>query len=601
MKTTSITSSLVLFALSSVSHAQTAPTAPTAPAVPRPRAEVAARLASSPALMAAVARCGERRSGSDCELLAQIDASATVSIDQAQVDAFLQVQSSGDSAGVSVRVGAPREAGGATDTALNASAVLDVFAQGMTGFLLDRARVELQRSIVERVARDACGEGGPLRNTCAVLGGSGLSMPMPGFGPGLRAGFERDVLSLPRWSLAHAAPATDSATATQRFALEIAVLLLDVSGPLALFDRLDQRMAQWPSNDLTVLGLQRTVRLLRLLALAQTVSEDTAEVSPSARTRAVQLLLSLDGSIQQNHLQSALPTVIELTRGLYEAERAARTLADESLDESTRRARIASLGASLVSSLQSMATLLRVPASSLAGLQRVVQFAQAMASGDLARVMTASVALLQESGVALSEPWQLSLRVLAMGAEFAAARTPRQAEMAIAAFAAPPGSWQAKHEHPSLSLNGFVGMGGGLEVLFAGSSGTAQGGYIAPTAALGLDLTRPGWANGWAHGLFVSVIDLGALVNASTASQHIAPSMTTMTRPEARTHPGQMLAPGIFARVNIARSPVVFSLGASLMPFGRELDYGGGRVDTVPSLRAGATLSIDVPIVPFGF
>jgi hypothetical protein len=228
----------------------------------------------------------------------------------------------------------------------------------------------------------------------------------------------------------------------------------------------------------------------------------------------------------------------------------------------------------------------------------------ALATGDVARVFAATAGMLRAIGVTFEGRASLALRVLGLGAEFASARSARQAEAAITSFAAPPGSWQAKHEHPGLWLNGFVGVGGGLEVLF-GAQGAATGGYIAPYAPVGLDLTRPLGPRSWAFGVFVPVIDLGALVSASTAASGLAampgPMMMPGGAPRASTSPGQFLAPGLYARLNFARSPLVLSVGANVMPFGREVDYGGGRVETIPALRAGASLSVDIPIVPFGF
>jgi hypothetical protein len=234
-------------------------------------------------------------------------------------------------------------------------------------------------------------------------------------------------------------------------------------------------------------------------------------------------------------------------------------------------------------------------------MDTVLPVFDAMATGDVARVFAASAGALRTLDVTMSPRASLALRVLALGAEFASARTARQAEAAITSFAAPPGTWQAKHEHPGLWLNGFVGVGGGAEVLFA-STGVAAGGYIAPYAPVGLDLTRPLGSRSWAFGVFIPVIDLGALVSASTAAQGIVPpSMSMGNAPRASTSPGQFLAPGLYARLNFARSPLVLSVGASVLPFGREVDFGGGRTETMPALRAGASLSVDIPIIPFAF
>ncbi len=562
------------------------------------------RLAASPRFAVAIERC-EAGTATRCgayRCLAQGQLAANV-----ELDAFLAI--GGNDAGASVHGGARIESsqslGESVDSLASASALFEVVTQGLASFLVERARVELQRGVTDRIRAEACGDDVPLANTCGMLGTPEQALAGPTFGAGLRTAFERDVIELPRWALAHTEPATDEPTMTRRFALALTVALARRSSPVAVADALDHEMSAWGEPEALVRPARMGVRAFRRVAFAMAVAAGQGDrLSPTTRARLVQIALGT--SLGTPVGDDALPALFELSRRAYDAQRAADDLGNPSLSESTRRARIASLAVNLVGALRGTIALASpgraLPAALDRAIDTVIPVFDAMATGDVARVFAASAGLLRTLNVTLSARASLSLRVLALGAEFASARTARQAEAAITSFAAPPGSWQAKHEHPGLWLNGFVGVGGGLEVLFA-STGTAAGGYIAPYAPVGLDLTRPLGSRSWAFGVFVPVIDLGALVSASTAGAGLTPAMPmgAMNGPRTSTSPGQFLAPGLYARLNFARSPLVLSVGANVMPFGREVDLGGGRTETVPALRAGASLSVDIPIVPFSF
>jgi len=564
------------------------------------------RLSASPRFALAIERCeagaGARCGAYSCLVQGRVAASA-------EIEAFLAVGGADGSATThgGARVDEPRSLGESVDSLASASALFDVVTQGLASFLVERARVELQRGVTDRIRAEACGDDVPLVNTCGMLGSPEQALAGPTFGAGLRTAFERDVIELPRWALAHAEPVTDEASMARRLGLALTVALARRSSPVAVAESLEQELSAWNSPSETLTTLRAGVRGYRRIAFAMAVAASHGErVSPSARARLVQIAAgsSLGGSPLGDE---ALPVLFELARRAYDAQRSAEDLGNPSLSESTRRSRIATLAVNVVAALRlsiALASPSRVlPSSVDRAMDSVLPVFEAMATGDVARVFAASAGLFRALNVTLSARASLSLRVLALGAEFASARTARQAEAAITSFAAPPGTWQAKHEHPGLWLNGFVGVGGGAEVLFA-SNGVTAGGYIAPYAPVGLDLTRPLGSRSWAFGVFVPVIDLGALVSASTAGAGLMSAMGAMGgmgAPRTSTSPGQFLAPGLYARLNFVRSPLVLSVGANVMPFGREVDFGNGRTETIPALRAGASLSVDIPIIPFAF
>lgn len=595
--------------MSASARAQQAPATVTASAevscttvAPAEHEAAVTRLAASPRFAAAIegceagssARCGAYR----CLVQGQLASNSELDALLAQGGASASAHGHGG-----VRVEDSRGLGESVDSLASASALFEAVTQGLASFLVERARVELQRGVTDRIRAEACGDDVPLANTCGMLGTPEQALAGPTFGAGLRTAFERDVLELPRWALAHAEPVTDEASMARRLSLALTVAIARRSSPVAVADAIDQEMSSWTQPEALVGPTRMGVRAYRKIAFAMAVAAAQGDrLSPTTRARLAQIVIGT--SIQGRPVSDeSLPVLFELARRAYDAQRAADDLGNPGLSESTRRSRIASLAINLTGALRAsiaLASPQRALAPSLdRAMDTVVPVFDAMATGDVARVFAASAGLLRAINVSMSPRAALALRVLALGAEFASARTARQAEAAITSFAAPPGTWQAKHEHPGLWLNGFVGVGGGAEVLFA-STGTSVGGYIAPYAPVGLDLTRPLGARAWAAGVFIPVIDLGALVSASSAAAGIpAPMGSMMTR--ASTSPGQFLAPGIYARLNIARSPLVLSVGANVLPFGREVDFGNGRTETMPALRAGASLSVDIPILPFAF
>jgi hypothetical protein len=596
------------------------------------------RLIVSPRFVGAVRRCEERRDpGAGCGAYETMLADGTVTSEAvSQILAAGEGSSSENPSSGVTRAEALAPLGESAEAVASAAALFEAATMGLASFLVDRARVELQRGASDAIRRQACVAGGAarelLQHTCALLGadvvslGSGprsqapqpdadaRALGAPTFGAGLRAALERDILELPMRAEALSERGGGSQRGpdlARRLALGLAVSLAREPSPLAVADALSSRIE---TGDV---DMRDGVRLFRAIALA--VSVASAEGGPRStvvRARIVQTAwLAVMGSRVSDE---RLPQLFELGRAAFDAQRAAMDLGDPSLSDATRRSRIASFAGNLVRALRASISLVassRGARGTVSGeregvaraLERVVPMFDAMATGDVARVLAATLGLLREVDAMPSDAAS-AVRVLTLGAEFVSARTARQAEAAIMAFAAPPGSWQARFDRSGLWINGFVGVGGGAEWLFESGGRAPLGAFFAPFAPIGFDYTVPFASNQWAGGLFVSVIDLGALINASTVAGGLTPTQTMTgmmntptVMPRTSTHPGQFLAPGLYGRLNLGRTPLVLSAGASVLPFGREVDYGMGRVETLPAVRVGGSLSVDIPIVPFTF
>jgi hypothetical protein len=153
-------------------------------------------------------------------------------------------------------------------------------------------------------------------------------------------------------------------------------------------------------------------------------------------------------------------------------------------------------------------------------------------------------------------------------------------------FLAPVGGWRAKGQRRlTTSLTGFVGVTAGAEWTVFGAGPGFRGGLFAPA---GVELVgRVG--GGWSVGLYVPVIDLGALLpysyNEGTSSLGTQGNVVTQIRD---FDPLRLVAPGAYFRVGIARTPLVWGLGATYQPGAYNLTQGTGA--TATSQREGALL-----------
>lgn len=221
----------------------------------------------------------------------------------------------------------------------------------------------------------------------------------------------------------------------------------------------------------------------------------------------------------------------------------------------------------------------------------LAELAVAVASGAVPRLLVMTLRILRELVATTPERERFevpadSVRLLSFGAELLSARTTEEAASAMDSFLAPVGGWRAKGQRRlTTSLTGFVGVTAGAEWTVFGAGPGFRGGLFAPA---GVELVgRVG--GGWSVGLYVPVIDLGALLpysyNEGTSSLGTQGNVVTQIRD---FDPLRLVAPGAYFRVGIARTPLVWGLGATYQPGAYNLTQGTGA--TATSQREGALL-----------
>ncbi|PIE87120.1 MAG: hypothetical protein CSA03_02610 [Bacteroidetes bacterium] len=161
-------------------------------------------------------------------------------------------------------------------------------------------------------------------------------------------------------------------------------------------------------------------------------------------------------------------------------------------------------------------------------------------------------------------------------------------EKLLQAYALPIGSASIKRSSTfNLSVNGYVGITGGLERAFAlESSNNQDKGNFGLTAPIGISMT---FANGHIT-LFASVFDLGSIVN-----QRLNNDTTSYV--DLRFE--QFFSPGAQLYWNFKNTPLSLGAGVSYVPNLRTIKYNDGTATVGESglnvLRINASLVIDIP------
>lgn len=185
-------------------------------------------------------------------------------------------------------------------------------------------------------------------------------------------------------------------------------------------------------------------------------------------------------------------------------------------------------------------------------------------------------------------------------AELAASKDAASAEKIIEAAAAPVGSYRAKRDHGfTLTLSAFPGIQVGQEWLTNDDLkvGTGAASHIGLFAPIGLDLA---WAlpGEGSIGVFVSVLDLGALVDFRFDGEPVEAAEGDATG-TAEASPqvgfGQVVSPGAYLNIGIWKTPLVLGFGAAYSPKLRKIN-GSLSVGEASAFQMSGYLAVDVSL-----
>lgn len=488
--------------------------------------------------------------------------------------------------------------------------VVEVALRGLAELLQSRAQAELEGFMLEQLREVVCsGAAAPwFEYTCAYLVAPDAALRTTA-GSALRRAFQSDVMAFPR-RIAQRAPMTgDAQVMLGSLWFKVLAASTESRSMLDLGDRFADVGGRWTCADRDPNYCERarkTVQGAGFLIAYVLHRDDLAQLSPNAWHAMVETVfgrgLSTDALAEVEALRGAL---LDFRQTFAAAQVPGRVTARNPRGVAAVLADLRPLFVRAAS-----VAFFDDPNGARVSLaEGLPEMYAAFTRADLTEIAVqaqrAVTVILPITGL----PPDV-LRGMILAAEVAMARSPEQVRAALESAVAPPGAWRLKRRRTMLSITGLVGVAGGGDLLLASGISSAT---LVPTVglvgALGLDVSFPVRTS--TLGLYVSVIDLGGLLSLPLGDARVrlrgpdgverAATLDVTNRVSIE----QVLAPGLFFRWGIGRSPFVFAAGASMIPFGRSVQEanagGGGAAFTTDAtvLRVGAMLAVDLTLLPF--
>lgn len=492
----------------------------------------------------------------------------------------------------------------------------DQVFRGLADFMVKRAKEEAILAVQERIAKKVCK--GDLQDfltdTCELVGSLDAGLSLRAMGTSFHTAAIADLERVPDVALYYMGEKGDTkgnhgAYLAARWAYVLYREVRRGRSPVEVFGSLHELPKPVPGSKPEAVEVITIRRISAMAHVARGRSMQSVQAPTSdAESRALVLGLMLEAEV----LAGSEFTLDEVNAGLGVAPRAW----DFINHVNATQARLAKLKApatnedvaemllSLADAVELGAGILGKPASDsfVTTFREVAQTGGALVMQDWGAVASGVIHLLKER-----DELEAIAAVLPLIVEVANAESSKEVAVAIEAAAAPAGSYRSKYEHWTLSLNGFVGGGGGGE--FVSSEGLQGLSTIATGfAPVGLHAAAP-WASGkdgrkWMHiGGFVSLIDLGALTTYRVktelqADEDAAAEGSTEQAPQIGL--AQVFSPGAFLTIGVARLPLVIGGGVSMSPNLRRISEDGVFEErNATALRMMVFLAIDITLFQF--
>ncbi len=143
----------------------------------------------------------------------------------------------------------------------------------------------------------------------------------------------------------------------------------------------------------------------------------------------------------------------------------------------------------------------------------------------------------------------------------------------------------------STTLSFYPGAAAGLESAKVAGQESTKGSFASVTLPIGIEMALgTNWKPIGAVGLFIQVLDLGAVLNYSLNNDN----ENLSSNPEIGFE--QVLSPGGFITLHIANSPITLGLGAKYLPSLRTITTDQDVVMQANSLQVGAFLAVDLNV-----
>jgi hypothetical protein len=495
---------------------------------------------------------------------------------------------------------------------------------GLAEFVVTRAKAEASLYAQDVLAKQLCTTETRkyLANTCVALEKLDTRLSLQAVGTYLQTAAFRDVQALPEaLILAKAGP--DRSPSQQAMALGLAFYRNAFAGRQPLEVAWSMREAACPQRNGGRLWLGSLdgaaciaadiVTAIERRGAGAKINDDLMKTILSDLRILLKQDLGKDFELIDSQIERTAKELDALVPEVLAVERAAQELVTSSTSASGEQKASTMIAARLALTSQALAAFARgarlvgcvedaAKCDSEPGLSdldaavETADFASKFFSDDAAGAATAALALLRRSDIALPPAIEKTLPLVV---EIASAKSSQDVASALEVAAAPAGSYKAKYERREIAVNAFLGGSVAGEVL-PNTNAVGVAGLFAP---VGVHATLP-LSSMFHGGVFVSVVDLGALTETR---------LTTTNDVASKTNVGfaQVFSPGMFLTLGMFGSPFVLGAGAAVTPQLRSknlLDAQGNQIpdaqgnpstgSDVASVRVGGFLAFDLTILP---
>lgn len=228
----------------------------------------------------------------------------------------------------------------------------------------------------------------------------------------------------------------------------------------------------------------------------------------------------------------------------------------------------------------------------------VIDITQAVQQKDYSSVFRKSFKLVQDLSGELNIPPALT-KIGSLASDIASADSIQQIKKILDGTILPVGSFRIKRESNfSVHLNAYPGLSSGIEFLDGRNLKDNGAAHVSPFVPIGIDVSwgkdKTGKSGRQSNGLFLSVVDLGAVVSYRIQNQ-VATENTASQLPELKW--SQLLAPGVFYVHGIRNSPLSWGLGGNLNPSLREISSAAGvKLADSNAFKLSFFIAVDIPL-----
>jgi hypothetical protein len=190
-------------------------------------------------------------------------------------------------------------------------------------------------------------------------------------------------------------------------------------------------------------------------------------------------------------------------------------------------------------------------------------------------------------------------KIAFMASDIASADSIQQIKKILDGAILPVGSFRIKRQSEfSVHLNAYPGMSAGIEFLDGGHIDTKGAAHVSPFLPVGFDISwgkdKRGKIGRQSNGLFLSIVDLGAVVSYRIQNQDTNENSANELPDIKWSH---LLAPGAFYVHGIRNSPLSWGLGANINPSLREISNADGlKLSDTNAIKFSFFLAVDIPL-----